>query len=187
MSILSSLTKLTHARNPRTHTADMLRELGSIGEAVLLLTATPLHLGSQDLFTLLQALRPSEFRDPLVFDRDLRHHHGVVEAGLLIRSRNVEKLTDAATRLRNVFRVVSKELEDPLAKQVIEEIESKPAHGSACMGRVGAEGSRPSSVVHDSNADSKERRTRTRPHSPRTCLSMLVDCRRGRYLQKTDQ
>ena len=70
-----------HARNPATQTSETLRELGSIGDCVLLLTATPLHLGSRDLFTLLNALRPTEFRDSEVFDRELSHHRGVIEAG----------------------------------------------------------------------------------------------------------
>ena len=116
-----------HARNPATQTSDTLRELGSIGRCVLLLTATPLHLGSRDLFTLLNALRPTEFRDSEVFDRELRHHRGVIEAGLLVRARTEESLQQAAQRLQDVFiRGVLEITQDPLARKVIADIQQHP-------------------------------------------------------------
>ena len=46
----------------------LLYDLCSVADCVLLLTATPLHLKNDDLFNLLHALRPTEFRDPYVFD-----------------------------------------------------------------------------------------------------------------------
>jgi SNF2 family DNA or RNA helicase len=52
-----------HARNPSTQTSEMLRDLGDLADCLIFLTATPLHLGNRDLFTLLNALRPTEFRD----------------------------------------------------------------------------------------------------------------------------
>jgi hypothetical protein len=86
-------------------------------------TATPLHLGSRDLHTLLNALRPSEFRDPNVFDRDLRHHRGVLEAEGLVRSRKAEALATAATLLRGVFTADEDEpSHDPRAAAVIAEL-----------------------------------------------------------------
>ena len=116
-----------HARNPYTKTAEMLEELGQMGDCVLLLTATPLHLGSRDLFTLLHALRPTEFRDPEVFDRELRHHAGVHEAEMLVRTRTTDGLEQAAERLRRVFIAgIMPGVRDPLAVQVIEELKSAP-------------------------------------------------------------
>lgn len=116
-----------HARNPETQTSEMLRDLGGLADCMLLLTATPLHLGSRDLFTLLNALRPVEFRDASVFDRELLHHRGVIEAGLLVRSRTPEAAEQAAECLKKVF-ASGRPLadRDPLAIQVIEEIESSP-------------------------------------------------------------
>lgn len=116
-----------HARNPGTQTAETLRELGALGDCVLLLTATPLHLGSRDLFTLLSALRPTEFRDAEVFDRELRHHRGVIEAGLLVRSRTQSSLDEACARLQEVFTTgVFKAIQDPLARQVIADMQERP-------------------------------------------------------------
>ncbi len=115
-----------HARNPGTLTADMLHDLGQMGDCVLLLTATPLHLGSRDLFTLLNALRPTEFRDDIVFDRELKHHAPVHEAGILVRSQSDEALRQAADLLEWVFVTgVKGDLRDPLALQVIEEMRSE--------------------------------------------------------------
>jgi SNF2 family DNA or RNA helicase len=77
-----------HARNPGTQTSALLRDLCELGECVVLLTATPLHLGSQDLFTLVSALRPAEFGDADVFDNDLRRHAVVHDIARLLRSQD---------------------------------------------------------------------------------------------------
>jgi ATP-dependent helicase HepA len=54
-----------HIRNPQTYTHDGVRYFCDNAEAVLFLTATPIQLGDQDLFVLLNALRPD-----LVIDSD---------------------------------------------------------------------------------------------------------------------
>jgi len=92
-----------HARNPETQISEMLRDLGQLADSVVLLTATPLHLGNRDLFTLLNALRPTEFRDADVFDRELREHRDIHEAGLLIRTRQPDSLRQAAELLKRIF------------------------------------------------------------------------------------
>src|SRR5204862_5535318 len=53
-----------HIRNPETLLHPGVRYFCDNAEAVLLLTATPVQLGSDDLFTLLNVLRPD-----LVLDR----------------------------------------------------------------------------------------------------------------------
>lgn len=114
-----------HARNPSTQTSEMLRDLCEIAAAVLLLTATPLHLGNRDLFTLVQALRPSEFRDYAVFDQRLRQYKGIHEAALLVRSQKKESVTQAQQILRDLFETgVLPETRDPLALQVIQDLDS---------------------------------------------------------------
>ena len=114
-----------HARNPSTSTSEMLRDLCEVAAAALLLTATPLHLGNRDLFTLVQALRPSEFRDYAVFNEQLQKFKGVHEAGLLVRSPNKENLGLACSILRQLF---SDNLlpgqHDPVAVQVIEDLQT---------------------------------------------------------------
>ena len=113
-----------HARNPATQTSEMLRDLAGISGYVLLLSATPLHLGSRDLFTLLNALRPTEFRDATVFESELRRHQGVLDAGKLVRQRTIEAFDDAKRKLKLVFGASVSETDDPLARQVIEDMEA---------------------------------------------------------------
>ena len=116
-----------HARNPETMTSEMLRELGQLADAMLLLTATPLHLGSRDLHTLLFALRPADFRDPLVFEQELRHHRGVIEAGLLVRTHEQQSLRQAAALLDGVFILgVAPSERDPRVGPLIDELRSRP-------------------------------------------------------------
>ncbi|HBI46033.1 MAG TPA: hypothetical protein DDY78_24735 [Planctomycetales bacterium] len=113
-----------HARNPSAQTSEMLRELCEVAKAALLLTATPLHLGNRDLFTLLQALRPSEFRDYVVFDQRLCRYKGIHEAALLVRSERSEKLVQARQILQALFESdVLPSARDPLAVQIIQDLE----------------------------------------------------------------
>lgn len=116
-----------HARNPATQTSEMLRDLGGIADCMVLLTATPLHLGNRDLFTLLHALRPTEFRDANVFDRQLRENGRIHEASSLVRSMNLEGLSEAKNLLEQTFvHGTQPNLRNPLALQVIEDIEANP-------------------------------------------------------------
>jgi SNF2 family DNA or RNA helicase len=50
-----------HMRNPATLSNQVGSVLSDFADAMLMLTATPLHLGNQDLFHLLQILAPGEF------------------------------------------------------------------------------------------------------------------------------
>lgn len=113
-----------HGRNPGTQTADLLQTLGRIGGTVLFLTATPLQLSTRDLFTLLHALRPIEFRDPNVFDDMLRKHSGVHRASALVRSAKPEQLPRAASELWAVF-ARNGRIQDPLAAQVVKDLRSQ--------------------------------------------------------------
>ncbi len=116
-----------HARNQETRTSSMLRMLGRVGECVMLLTATPLHLGNQDLFVLLNALRPSEFHNPAVFDQDLQRHQPLHHAGRLARIRHGEELPQIAAILKQVFSATEKGiLADPLARNLLATLENTP-------------------------------------------------------------
>ncbi len=114
-----------HARNPGTLTSAMLRDLGQIAQVMALLTATPLHLGNRDLFTLLNALRPAEFRNSAVFEAVLEQHEPCLRALALVRLRDPEQLQVATSLLRGVFMDgVGDEDRDPVATQVISDIET---------------------------------------------------------------
>ena len=58
-----------HARNPETHTHQAVRFFCDNAEAVVFLTATPVQLGSRDLFILLNLLRPDLIIDPPTFEQ----------------------------------------------------------------------------------------------------------------------
>lgn len=116
-----------HARNRATATSELLRELCEVGDCVLLLTATPLHLKNEDLFTLVNALRPAEFRDAYVFDSQLQRHSAVHLASALVRAQKAERLGEIAELLTQVFcSSQDANQHDPKALQVIEDIETSP-------------------------------------------------------------
>lgn len=56
-----------HLRTPDSNTHELARFLCSISEAVIFLSATPLQLGSKNLFALLNLLRPDQFIDETLF------------------------------------------------------------------------------------------------------------------------
>lgn len=114
-----------HGRNPATQTAELLQDLGRMGGTVLFLTATPLQLSTRDLFTLLQALRPTEFRDPNVFDEMMRIHSGVHRASAMVRSARPDQLPRAAEELCTVFGRGGQRIQDPLAAGVVEDLRSQ--------------------------------------------------------------
>ena len=116
-----------HCRNPSTSTSQLLRDICEISSAVILLSATPIQLHSRDLFTLLNALRPDEFRDPNVFDSDLKRFAAVHEATRLARAADDARLQDVVARLEACFvENVPAGEQDPVARQVIEDLQENP-------------------------------------------------------------
>jgi SNF2 family DNA or RNA helicase len=116
-----------HCRNPATSSAALLRDLCEISQAVVLLSATPIHLGNRDLFTLVNALRPDEFRDAAVFDAQLTKHAPVLELGRLLRAADSSRIGEAQAILTDVFvKDQPEELRNPLAVQVIADLSVQP-------------------------------------------------------------
>jgi SNF2 family DNA or RNA helicase len=116
-----------HCRNPTTSSAALLRELCEISQCVLLLSATPIHLGNRDLFTLVQALRPDEFRDASVFDSQLKRHEPILDVGRLLRSADASNLPRARQLLTEVFASDRPdEPRNPLADQVLADLITPP-------------------------------------------------------------
>lgn len=60
-----------HMRNPPTLSHRVGRILSETAEAMVLLTATPIHLGNQDLFNLLRVLQPDEFENLALFQSSM--------------------------------------------------------------------------------------------------------------------
>src|SRR5262245_2190509 len=69
-----------HLRNPEAQAHQLGRLLSETANAMLLLTATPVHLGNQNLFYLLRTLDPEEYQDLETFNRRLRANLPVVNA-----------------------------------------------------------------------------------------------------------
>ncbi|WP_435285637.1 DEAD/DEAH box helicase [Streptomyces bacillaris] len=69
-----------YVRNAATRSHAAVSQLADWADALVLLSATPLNLGNQDLYNLVHLLDPSTFPDPHVFERQLepnRHLNAV--------------------------------------------------------------------------------------------------------------
>jgi len=116
-----------HARNSSTSTSALLRELCEVSDSVILLTATPVQLDNQDLFTLLNSLRPTEFRDASTFDSLLSRHADLHVASGLVRTQDLSNLQRVIDILNETFVEGRRDdAVDPLAKQLIHEIITSP-------------------------------------------------------------
>ena len=58
-----------HMKNPHTSSSRLGEILTGNADALVMMSATPLHLGTHDLFNQLQILAPSEFKDFIFFER----------------------------------------------------------------------------------------------------------------------
>ena len=74
-----------HCRNSDTKQHRVVRVLSDCSEATVLLTATPIHLGDENLFNLMRLLLPEEFDRFDVFQERLRTNRLVVEAETTLR------------------------------------------------------------------------------------------------------
>ena len=59
-----------YMRNPETLSSELGEVLSELSDAMLFLSATPLQLGTPDLFNLLSLLIPEEFSDFVLFHLD---------------------------------------------------------------------------------------------------------------------
>jgi len=75
-----------HLRNPETGSWELARFLCDQSEAAVFLSATPVHVGSQNLYTLLNLLRPDLFLDEMVFRRVIEPAPHLTGAMRVIRS-----------------------------------------------------------------------------------------------------
>ncbi|MHC5727357.1 MAG: DEAD/DEAH box helicase, partial [Nostoc sp.] len=92
-----------HLRNPGTSSHEVVKFLCDISEAVIFLSATPLHLGNRNLYTLLNLLRPDLFLDETVFNEMVQPNQHLNQAIRHIRSRLPQNtwLTSALHALGN--------------------------------------------------------------------------------------
>jgi ATP-dependent helicase HepA len=116
-----------HARNPSSLISKTIADLCTVSRAVLFLSATPLHLGTRDLFTLLAMLRPQEFSDATAFDAMLDDFKEVHEVAALVRTRNSANFQRAADIVARMF------AGNTLADQVIEDLRAGVGDSRACV------------------------------------------------------
>jgi ATP-dependent helicase HepA len=79
-----------HLRTPGSNIHEAAEFLSQVSEALLLLSATPVQLGVENLFTLLALLRPDLFTDPQNFERALEPNRYLTRAIRLLRTGETE-------------------------------------------------------------------------------------------------
>ena len=88
-----------HIRNPETQAHKAVRFFCDHAEAVLFLTATPIQLGSADLFVLLNALRPDLILDRPGFDHLAEPNPFINQAAAALRAKGPAWRREAADAL----------------------------------------------------------------------------------------
>jgi SNF2 family DNA or RNA helicase len=104
-----------HCRNPQTLSHDIVSMLAENSDATLLLTATPLQTGLNDLFSLLRILNPGEFDNYDSFIQRLEPNKYINQAAMYLSQnqpakaleelRKVEKLSFGKYFLKNPYYV----------------------------------------------------------------------------------
>lgn len=100
-----------HMRNPDTLSSEAGVVLSELADAMLLLSATPLHLGTPDLFNLLRILLPQEFPDFDLFHRLIEPNEYINNAlrklhdpkAALLEVRRIEDTTQAERFRRSPY------------------------------------------------------------------------------------
>ena len=76
-----------HLRNQETNSHKAARFLCDVSEAVLFLSATPVHIGSKNLYTLLNLLRPDLLQDFAVYEQMMEPNAHLIRSMRHIRTR----------------------------------------------------------------------------------------------------
>lgn len=90
-----------HLRNSETKSHRAGLTLSDVTEAMVLLTATPIHLGSEDLYRLLRLLDANEFSDLELFRQRIEENEPLVHAQSLLR-RNPPQINEALEELEQL-------------------------------------------------------------------------------------
>ncbi|HET8523781.1 MAG TPA: helicase-related protein, partial [Thermomicrobiales bacterium] len=110
-----------YMRNEGVSTYRLGAALTNTAEAVIFLTATPLHLRNRDLFNLLNLLSPEEFSDPNLFEEHVKPNEYINHAIRLTAAGQPRK---ALTELKKVERSVLSErfLRNPYYRETVERL-----------------------------------------------------------------
>ncbi|MGH8013073.1 MAG: SNF2-related protein [Candidatus Binataceae bacterium] len=112
--------RLRHPSTHSHHAAEELIELASGGGA-LLLTATPVQTGDEDLLNLLKLVAPDEFQSVELFRQRLRANEPVLKASQAVR---IGRVSEAANILRRTEQgpLAARFRENPLYHDVLERL-----------------------------------------------------------------
>lgn len=92
-----------HMRNAETATYRLGTALADQADAVVFLTATPLHLGNQDLFHLLQLLLPAEYENLRWFEEQIRPNTYINQAVRALSGGNRQAALEALRRVESTL------------------------------------------------------------------------------------
>lgn len=108
-------------RNPETKTHQLGELLSQNTDGLLLLSATPVNLGADDLFHLLRLLLPDEFTDPALFRREIEPNAHINRALALLRSAVPPPITQVLRHLRLVEETSQRDrfLRNPMYAEVL--------------------------------------------------------------------
>jgi len=96
------LDEVHHCRNRETRTFGAARALVDNSDAVVFLSATPVHTGSSDLFNLMNLLLPERFDVEAAFAGLLNANRHVVRAESLVRKGTPDALAEARKELERL-------------------------------------------------------------------------------------
>lgn len=115
-----------HMRNSGTLSNRLGRILSEQAETMLLLTATPIHLGDENLFQLLQILDPEEFDDFGTFDRTIAANRPVIEADRILRRGGLDSFAACRDALKKVEQgpLCDRFVNSPIYNDVLARLES---------------------------------------------------------------
>ncbi len=120
-----------YLRNEETKTYKVGDILISTADAVVFLTATPLHLRNRDLFNLINLLVPEEFPDPILFAEQLKPNAAIYQA-----THHVQRghLHAAAAALREVetTELAGRYRKDPTYRETLQRLQQLSVNPQAC-------------------------------------------------------
>lgn len=114
-------------RNTQTKTHHLGELLAQCSDGLLFLSATPVNLGSNDLFNLLRLLRPDEFNDPTLFRFQLEPNEWINAAASVLRSGSPPDWDRALELLRTVEQTsqAARFARDPRYRAVVKQLEAR--------------------------------------------------------------
>lgn len=110
-----------YMRNQDTRTYQLGTALTDSADAVVFLTATPLHLGNRDLYNLLHLLAPGEYNDPSLFEAQVAPNSAIIRASQYVAANNPRQ---AEQTLRQVEQTVLRDrfLKNPYYHDVLDRL-----------------------------------------------------------------